>query len=65
LHTKLTVGADELALVRSGLDDTMREAFQNIKAIYDANEHIQDYRMAAYVTAVEKISRTYLDLGVY
>jgi glutamate dehydrogenase (NAD(P)+) len=65
LHSKLTAGADELALVRSGLDDSMREAFQSIKAIYDANELIHDYRMAAYVTAVEKISRTYLDLGVY
>lgn len=65
LHNKLTVGADELALVRSGLDDTMREAFQGIKAIYDSNEQVQDFRMAAYVAAVEKISRTYLDLGVY
>jgi len=65
LHNKLTAGADELALVRSGLDDTMREAFQNIKAIYDSNEHVQDFRMAAYVTAVEKISRSYLDLGIY
>jgi glutamate dehydrogenase (NAD(P)+) len=65
LHNKLTVGADELALVRSGLDDTMREAFQSIKAIYDANEQVQDFRMAAYVSAVEKISRTYLDIGVY
>ena len=65
LHNKLTVGADELALVRSGLDDTMCEAFQSIKAIYDSNEAVQDFRMAAYVAAVEKISRTYLDLGVY
>ncbi|WP_455210750.1 Glu/Leu/Phe/Val family dehydrogenase [Kaarinaea lacus] len=65
LHNKLTVGADELALVRSGLDDTMREAFQSIKAIYDANEPVQDFRMAAYVAAIEKISRTYLDIGVY
>jgi glutamate dehydrogenase (NAD(P)+) len=43
----------------------MREAFQSIKAIYDANEQVQDFRMAAYVSAVEKISRTYLDIGVY
>lgn len=65
LHNKLTAAADELALVRSGLDDTMREAFQNIKAVRDSSEQVQDYRMAAYVVAVEKISRTYLDLGVY
>lgn len=65
LHSKLTVGADELALVRSGLDDTMREAFQNIKMIYDSNDKVPDLRMAAYVAAVQKISRSYLDIGVY
>lgn len=65
LHSKLIAGADELALVRSGLDDTMREAFQGIKTVYDSSELVQDYRMAAYIVAVEKISRTYLDIGVY
>jgi glutamate dehydrogenase (NAD(P)+) len=65
LHSKLIAGADELALVRSGLDDTMREAFQSLKAVYDSSDQVQDYRMAAYIVAVEKIARTYLDIGVY
>jgi glutamate dehydrogenase (NAD(P)+) len=64
-HDKLTAGADELALVRSGLDDSMRDAFQGIKAIRETNPQIPDYRTAAYVSAVQKISRSYLDIGVY
>lgn len=65
IQKELVQGADELALVRSGLDDTMRLAFQQIKAVYDSNDKVQDYRTAAYVVAIEKISRSYLDIGVY
>ncbi len=58
-------GADELDLVRSGLDDTMRLAFQEILAAKRSYDQIEDYRTAAYVVAVNKISRSYLDIGVY
>ena len=54
-----------MALVRSGLDDSMREAFQGIKAIRASNDRVPDFRMAAYVAAIQKISRSYLDIGVY
>jgi glutamate dehydrogenase (NAD(P)+) len=62
---KLTTSADELALVRSGLDDSMRLAFQGIKAIRANTPEAVDYRLAAYIAAVKKISRSYLDIGVY
>jgi len=65
LSEKLLSGADEFALVRSGLDDTMRLAFQEIKAVRDSNTAIEDYRTAAYVVAIKKISRSYLDIGIY
>ena len=65
LKDPLTNGADELALVRSGLDDSMRSAFQAIKQMRDSGPNIEDYRTAAFVVAVEKISRYYLDIGVY
>jgi len=61
----LVKGANELDLVRSGLDDTMRVAFQQIKEVLDTNVKVLDYRTAAYVVAVEKISRSYHDIGVY
>jgi glutamate dehydrogenase (NAD(P)+) len=65
LRDKLTNGADELAVVRSGLDDSMRLAFQAIKAMRDSRPNIDDYRTAAYMVAIEKISRSYLDIGIY
>lgn len=65
IKKELVQGADELDLVRSGLDDTMRTAFQQVKQVIDTNPKVSDYRTAAYVVAIEKISRSYLDIGVY
>ncbi|MBL4783053.1 MAG: Glu/Leu/Phe/Val dehydrogenase [Porticoccaceae bacterium] len=65
IQKELVQGADELDLVRSGLDDTMRLSFQQIKAVLDSNDKVNDYRTASYVVAIDKISRSYLDIGVY
>ena len=65
LRGTLIKGADELDLVRSGLEDAMRNAFLNIKKTKDSMPEVKDLRTAAYILALEKISRTYLDLGVY
>ncbi|MFQ5735762.1 MAG: Glu/Leu/Phe/Val dehydrogenase [Thermodesulfobacteriota bacterium] len=62
---ELSHGADELDLVRSGLDDTMRLAYQQIREMKESNGKVADYRMAAYVIALEKITRSYLDSGIY
>jgi len=66
-HLKDTLGkgADEVDLVRSGLDDTMRMAFQELYGVYRSNERIEDFRTAAFYIAIQKISRSYLDIGVY
>jgi glutamate dehydrogenase (NAD(P)+) len=58
-------GASELDLVRSGLDDAMRQAFQEMRDTRAGNNKITSYRMAAYVNSIRKISRSYLDIGVY
>ena len=63
LKKEIARGANEFDLVRSGLDDTMRLAFQEIIERRNANRKIKDYRMAAYVVAIEKISRSYRDIG--
>lgn len=65
IKAKLNDGASELDLVRSGLDDSMRLAFQEMKATRDGNNSIQSFRTAAYVNAIRKIARSYLDIGVY
>ena len=58
-------GADELDLVRSGLDDTMRTAYQQIRETLVINDNIHDLRTASYVTSISKIARSYLEVGVY
>lgn len=65
IRDEIVRGADELDLVRSGLDDTMRHAYLEISALKKQHEKIKDFRTAAYVVAVDKISRSYLDIGVY
>jgi glutamate dehydrogenase (NAD(P)+) len=62
---KINGGASELDLVRSGLDDSMRQAFQEMFATRNGSEKISSYRVAAYVNAIRKIARSYLDIGVY
>ena len=65
LRKSVARGADELDLVRSGLDDTMRTAYQQIRETLMENENIKDLRTASYVTSINKIARSYLDIGIY
>lgn len=65
LRDELIRGADEFDLVRSGLDDSMRLALQEIIAVRNDNDKIEDFRTAAYVIALTKLARSYQDLGVY
>lgn len=58
-------GADELDLVRSGLDDTMRLAYQEMREVLMTEPKVTELRTAAYVVAIRKIARSYLDIGVY
>jgi glutamate dehydrogenase (NAD(P)+) len=65
VRDELVRGADELDLVRSGLDDTMRLSYQQISQELHSNNNIADFRTAAYAVAIRKIARSYLDIGVY
>ncbi|MBK9151846.1 MAG: Glu/Leu/Phe/Val dehydrogenase [Saprospiraceae bacterium] len=63
--TILTKGADEIDLVRSGLEETMVNAYQNIATIYHSNPKIVSMRDAAFVSALEKVANDYMTLGVF
>jgi glutamate dehydrogenase (NAD(P)+) len=65
MQKEIVKGADELDLVRSGLDDTMRNAYQELSETLNTNDKVNDFRTAAYVVAISKISRSYFDLGVF
>ncbi|WP_246026589.1 Glu/Leu/Phe/Val family dehydrogenase [Paracoccus luteus] len=57
-------GADELELVRSGLDDTMRAAFQQMVTVVDGDPKVGNLRTAAYIVAIRRIAATYQALGL-
>ena len=65
LRARIGHGAGELDLVRSGLDDTMRLAYQEIRETMLSNNKINDLRTATYVTSIRKIARSYLEVGVF
>ena len=65
LMNTIARGADELDLVRSGLDDTMRLAYQQIRETLLSEDRVHDLRTAAYVSSIRKIARSYLDVGVF
>lgn len=64
LRQRLVQGADELALVRSGLDDSMREAYTGIREIWRSRDAVQDLRTAAFVLAIEKIAACYRNMDL-
>ncbi len=57
-------GADELELVRSGLDDTMRAAYQAMHAIWQSREDVTDLRTAAYIVGIERVAASYRAKGL-
>lgn len=61
----LTKGADEIDLVRSGLEETMVTSFQQIWETAQANKKIDGLRSAAFVCALNKISNDYASLGIF
>lgn len=62
----LTKGADEVDLVRSGLEETMVNAYENIMEVYWKNQpKMRSLRSAAFVNALEKVANDYMTLGVF
>ena len=57
-------GAGELELVRSGLDDTMRIAYQQMAEVWRAREDVPDLRTAGYMVAIDRVAETYRAKGL-
>ncbi|MDX1742442.1 MAG: Glu/Leu/Phe/Val dehydrogenase [Ruegeria sp.] len=57
-------GADELELVRSGLDDTMRIAYQSMREVWHDRDDVEDLRTAAYIVAIDRVSKSYRAKGL-
>ncbi len=57
-------GAGELELVRSGLDDTMRIAYQSMRDVWHSRGDVDDLRTAAYLVSINKVAASYRAKGL-
>jgi len=64
LYKKITAGATEKDLAYSGLEDTMREAFQEILEEKNKNKKL-NFRTAAYAIALKKLRKFHDAVGMY
>jgi glutamate dehydrogenase (NAD(P)+) len=64
-HNAIVRGADELDLVRSGLEETMVVAYHQMLELWRKNNKIKNLRTAAFLNAIEKVAQSYLELGVF
>ncbi len=58
-------GADEVDLVRSGLEETMITSYYQVKDVKSRRKKVKDYRSAAFIAALNKISSDYLNMGIF
>ncbi|PCJ76838.1 MAG: glutamate dehydrogenase [Rhodobacteraceae bacterium] len=62
--TKYLKGADELELVRSGLDDSMRAAYQSMRHVWHSRDDVPDLRTAAFLVSIERVAASYRSKGL-
>lgn len=58
-------GPEEIDLVRSGLEETMIAATQEIIECWHRKKTVPDMRTAAYVVAIDKVATSYAELGIF
>jgi glutamate dehydrogenase (NAD(P)+) len=58
-------GADELTLVNSGLEETMVGAYREIREARARHAGMTNLRTAAFLVAIEKVGRSYAELGIF
>ena len=61
----ITRGADEVDLVRSGLEETMITAYHDIRSVYKRKKKVTDLRTAAFIVAIDKIANDYSNMGIF
>jgi glutamate dehydrogenase (NAD(P)+) len=65
VRTTAVRGLGERALVRSGLEETMVTAFQEISEILRQDRELPDLRMAAFTLGLRRVVEAYEQLGIW
>ncbi|MYE14719.1 MAG: Glu/Leu/Phe/Val dehydrogenase [Gammaproteobacteria bacterium] len=64
LKAPLLRGNEEIDLIRAGLEDTMRDGYRATRETMLASPAIDDLRTAAFAAALEKVVRSYREMGL-
>ena len=65
-HRRIALGADEIDLVNSGLEETMISAYRQIREMLRQDARIKDLRTAAFLNALRKVATVLtLELGIF
>jgi len=64
-RTAFAQGPNEEDLVNSGLEETMITAYHELIETRDRHQGVPDLRIAAFVEAIHKIARSYMELGIF
>ena len=62
---ELARAANEEDLVNSGLEETMIQAYHEIRETKNQHGEKADLRVASFLNAIEKIARSYEELGIF
>ena len=60
---QVTAGADEIDLVKSGLEETMAGSYAEVREI--SKRLGTDLRTAAFVSAIDKVAVSYTEMGIF
>ncbi len=61
----LVRGAEEIDLVRSGLEEVRARSYNEIRDIMKRRKKVTDMRQAAFVLAIGKVAKAYPELGIF
>ncbi len=62
---RIAHGPSEIDLVNSGLEETMIDAYQQVRELARRDSRITDLRTAAFLSALNKVATSYLELGIF
>jgi len=62
---RLDATGSEETVVNAGLHQTMVAAYREIRDELRRRPELRDLRTAAFVTAINKVARTYLEMGIF
>lgn len=63
--SRVIKGADEIDIVNSGLEQTMIEAYREIRQFWKSTKKCESLREAAFGVAINKIGNSYYSMGIF